>query len=52
MSFEFPSGKVSARNLDTNSFFQFLLNGGQSYEKIPQERFRVDSLVRLEQLSL
>ncbi|OBZ73412.1 putative polyketide synthase 22 [Grifola frondosa] len=41
---ELPSGSHSTTNLDYKSFFQFLLQHGESYEKIPQERFNIHTL--------
>ncbi|KAF7330994.1 putative polyketide synthase [Mycena venus] len=39
ISCELPSGHTSPQNLDHENFFQFLLNRGEAYEKIPSERF-------------
>ncbi|KAF5371761.1 hypothetical protein D9758_003565 [Tetrapyrgos nigripes] len=39
---ELPSGTESVVNLDYNEFIQFLLNGKESYERIPEERFSID----------
>ncbi|KZT71132.1 ketoacyl-synt-domain-containing protein [Daedalea quercina L-15889] len=41
---ELPSGSWSQRNLDYNSFYDFLLQGGEAYEKIPLERFSIHKL--------
>ncbi|KAF8990610.1 hypothetical protein BDQ17DRAFT_1393106 [Cyathus striatus] len=43
ISAEFPSGKAHDRNLDHEAFFEFLLKKGQAYEKIPSERFNIES---------
>ncbi|KAF9541628.1 ketoacyl-synt-domain-containing protein [Agrocybe pediades] len=43
ISAELPSGSYSKTNLDHHSFFEFLLNKGDSYEKVPLERFQIDS---------
>ncbi|KAF9477477.1 hypothetical protein BDN70DRAFT_994948 [Pholiota conissans] len=39
ISAEFPSGSYSDKNLDYTTFFEFLLNKGQSYEVVPSHRF-------------
>ncbi|KAJ7464985.1 putative polyketide synthase [Mycena galericulata] len=39
ISVEIPSGADSAKNLNHESFFEFLLNKRQAYEKFPPERF-------------
>jgi hypothetical protein len=39
ISAELPSGSYSDKNLDYHTFFDFLLNKGQSYETVPKERF-------------
>ncbi|KAI0731474.1 ketoacyl-synt-domain-containing protein [Fomitopsis betulina] len=41
---ELPSGSWSSTNLDHKAFFEFLLSGGESYEKIPIERFNIHTL--------
>ncbi|KAI0068519.1 ketoacyl-synt-domain-containing protein [Artomyces pyxidatus] len=41
---ELPSGQWSPENLDYSSFFQFLLESGEAYEKIPGERFNISTL--------
>ncbi|KDQ18683.1 hypothetical protein BOTBODRAFT_154644 [Botryobasidium botryosum FD-172 SS1] len=38
-----PSGEYSESNLDTDAFWDFLMNKGQAYEKIPQDRFNIDA---------
>lgn len=43
ISAEFPSGSYAKSNLDHTAFFDFLLKRGESYEKIPRERFNIDS---------
>ncbi|KAH7925399.1 polyketide synthase [Leucogyrophana mollusca] len=43
ISAEFPSGSTSSTNLDHDSFFKFLLDKSQAYERIPPERFNIDS---------
>ncbi|KAI0653728.1 ketoacyl-synt-domain-containing protein [Cubamyces menziesii] len=42
---ELPSGSYSATNLDHRSFFRFLLDRGEAYERIPLERFNIHTLV-------
>jgi acyl transferase domain-containing protein len=42
---ELPSGRHSETNLGHDEFFQFLLDGKTSYERIPKERFNADSYV-------
>ncbi|KAK7039784.1 polyketide synthase [Favolaschia claudopus] len=42
ISAEFPSGMHSDRNFDHNSFFDFLLQGQDAYERVPTERFNID----------
>jgi hypothetical protein len=39
ISAELPSGSYSDKNLDYYTFFDFLLNKGQSYETVPKDRF-------------
>ncbi|KAI0068533.1 polyketide synthase, partial [Artomyces pyxidatus] len=41
---ELPSGSWSTNNLDYNSLFQFLCEYGESYERIPEERFNITAL--------
>ncbi|KAJ6492508.1 ketoacyl-synt-domain-containing protein [Mycena vitilis] len=41
---ELPSGTYSDENLDYQSFAKFLFDKGESYEKIPQNRFNIDAL--------
>ncbi|CCM00168.1 uncharacterized protein FIBRA_02196 [Fibroporia radiculosa] len=41
---ELPSGAHSTTNLDYQSFFQFLLEKREAYEKIPPERFNIEHL--------
>ena len=36
---ELPSGAYSNENLGHDEFFDFLLNGSQAYELIPETRF-------------
>ncbi|RDB25816.1 Reducing polyketide synthase FUB1 [Hypsizygus marmoreus] len=40
---ELPSGHYSDKNLDHKTFFQFLLDRGESYQEIPLERLNIDS---------
>ncbi|KAI0364399.1 ketoacyl-synt-domain-containing protein [Pilatotrama ljubarskyi] len=42
---ELPSGSWADTNLDHRSFFRFLLERGEAYERIPLERFNIKSLV-------
>ncbi|KAH9886258.1 ketoacyl-synt-domain-containing protein [Cubamyces lactineus] len=42
---ELPSGAYSDVNFDYRTFFRFLLNGGEAYERIPLDRFNIDMLV-------
>ena len=42
---ELPSGETSMENLDHKQFFEFLLNKGEAYERIPTDRFNIDSSV-------
>ena len=44
---ELPSGDLANTNFDYPRFNKFLLDGGQSYVRIPKERFNVDSCVSL-----
>ena len=37
ISAELPGGEVG--NLDADSFFKFLLDKGEAYEKVPSDRF-------------
>ncbi|TFY60143.1 hypothetical protein EVJ58_g5333 [Rhodofomes roseus] len=41
---ELPSGSWSSTNLDHKSFFEFLLSGGEAYEKVPIERFNIHTI--------
>ncbi|KAH9918099.1 ketoacyl-synt-domain-containing protein [Fomitopsis serialis] len=41
---ELPSGDWSESNLDYNSFYDFLLQGGEAYEKMPADRFNMHTL--------
>ncbi|KAF4618329.1 hypothetical protein D9613_011586 [Agrocybe pediades] len=43
ISAELPSGSYSPENFDHEQFFRFLLDRGNSYEKIPEERFGINS---------
>ncbi|KAF8530083.1 putative polyketide synthase [Hysterangium stoloniferum] len=40
---QLPSGNLAPSNLDHKQFFEFLLNKGEAYERIPLERFNIDS---------
>ncbi|PCH36322.1 hypothetical protein WOLCODRAFT_108541 [Wolfiporia cocos MD-104 SS10] len=40
---ELPSGTHAASNLDHQAFYQFLLDGLESYERIPAGRFNIDA---------
>ena len=42
---ELPSGATAIENLDHKQFFEFLLNKGEAYERIPIDRFNIDSSV-------
>ncbi|KAI0325192.1 ketoacyl-synt-domain-containing protein [Cubamyces sp. BRFM 1775] len=42
---ELPSGTYSDTNFDYRTFFRFLLDGGEAYERIPLDRFNIDKLV-------
>ncbi|KAG1766333.1 hypothetical protein EV702DRAFT_1150480 [Suillus placidus] len=44
ISAELPSGLHGIGNLDYSSFFDFLMNEHQAYEKIPGDRFNIDVL--------
>ncbi|KAG2115628.1 hypothetical protein DEU56DRAFT_932582 [Suillus clintonianus] len=44
ISAELPSGPHGTSNLDYQSFFDFLMNEHQAYEKIPEDRFNIDAL--------
>ncbi|KAH9934295.1 ketoacyl-synt-domain-containing protein [Fomitopsis serialis] len=44
ISAELPSGGCSDSNLDYKSFYDFLIQGGEAYEKIPTKRFNVHTL--------
>ncbi|KAH9840927.1 ketoacyl-synt-domain-containing protein [Rhodofomes roseus] len=41
---ELPSGAFSSVNLDHKAFFEFLLAGGEAYEKIPIDRFNIHAI--------
>ncbi|KZT25650.1 ketoacyl-synt-domain-containing protein [Neolentinus lepideus HHB14362 ss-1] len=41
---ELPAGPNNAGNLDFTSFCRFLFDKGESYEKIPKERFNIEYL--------
>ncbi|KAI0068531.1 hypothetical protein BV25DRAFT_1817381 [Artomyces pyxidatus] len=41
---ELPSGSWSSDNLDYDSFFRFLLDSAEAYERIPAERFNISCL--------
>ncbi|KAL6304755.1 hypothetical protein BKA93DRAFT_261672 [Sparassis latifolia] len=43
ISAELPSGSYSESNLDHESFYEFLMNRGQSYERLPSSRFNIDA---------
>ncbi|OBZ65510.1 putative polyketide synthase 2 [Grifola frondosa] len=43
---ELPSGTWSKMNLNYKSFFEFLLQKGESYEQIPTERFNIHTLIQ------
>jgi hypothetical protein len=43
ISTELPSGTYAAANLDHKAFTRFLLDKGESYELIPQERFNYEA---------
>ena len=38
---QLPSGSFSELDMDYRSFFDFLLNKGQAYEKIPADRLNL-----------
>ena len=42
---QLPSGANRVENYDFQSFFQFLLEGGAAYERIPAERFNTERSV-------
>ncbi|KAF9016931.1 polyketide synthase [Hymenopellis radicata] len=42
ISAEFPSGTLSEKNFDHQSFFDFLLTGQHASERVPKERFNID----------
>ncbi|KAH9934282.1 ketoacyl-synt-domain-containing protein [Fomitopsis serialis] len=44
ISAELPSGTENEKNLDFDSFYDFLLQGREAYEKIPKERFNIHML--------
>ncbi|KAF9553112.1 hypothetical protein CPC08DRAFT_822512 [Agrocybe pediades] len=43
ISAELPSGSYSKANFNHDAFFQFLLNKGDAYQKMPGDRFDIDS---------
>ncbi|KAH9840916.1 putative polyketide synthase [Rhodofomes roseus] len=43
LSVELPSGKYSPKNLDHDAFFQLLLDGVDTYERMPAGRFNADA---------
>ncbi|KAK0486025.1 thiolase-like protein [Armillaria novae-zelandiae] len=43
ISAELPSGNTSIKNLDFESFSKFLLDGGEAYERFPEERLNIDA---------
>ncbi|KAJ6555310.1 beta-ketoacyl synthase [Mycena vulgaris] len=43
ISAEIPGGDRTPKNLGHESFFEFLLNRGQSYEKLPAYRMNIDA---------
>ncbi|PCH33723.1 hypothetical protein WOLCODRAFT_94052 [Wolfiporia cocos MD-104 SS10] len=43
ISAELPSGTHATTNLDHEAFYEFLINGFQSYERIPSDRFNIDA---------
>ncbi|PBK91716.1 hypothetical protein ARMGADRAFT_1166511 [Armillaria gallica] len=43
ISAELPSGNTSVKNLDFESFSRFLLDGGEAYERFPEERLNIDA---------
>ncbi|EJD43640.1 ketoacyl-synt-domain-containing protein [Auricularia subglabra TFB-10046 SS5] len=43
ISARLPGGALSASDLNHDTFFEFLLRGGESYERIPADRFDIDS---------
>ncbi|KAJ7894620.1 beta-ketoacyl synthase, partial [Mycena olivaceomarginata] len=42
ISAEFPSGTLSETNFDPKSFFEFLLEGQDAYERVPKDTFNID----------
>ncbi|KIJ47810.1 hypothetical protein M422DRAFT_248376 [Sphaerobolus stellatus SS14] len=40
---QLPSGHAAPTNFDHKEFFDFLLDKGEAYERIPMERFNIDS---------
>ncbi|KJA25964.1 polyketide synthase [Hypholoma sublateritium FD-334 SS-4] len=42
ISAEFPSGAYSTQNLNYDDFSKFLLSKGESYEKVPKDRFDIE----------
>ncbi|KAK0454752.1 hypothetical protein EV421DRAFT_1896666 [Armillaria borealis] len=49
ISAELPSGNTSVKNLDFESFSRFLLDGGEAYERFPEERLNIDAWKGLNQ---
>lgn len=45
VSVELPSGDYSTENLNHQSFFEFLLSGGEAYGVAPQDRFNLQAYV-------
>ncbi|KAJ6464062.1 putative polyketide synthase [Mycena sanguinolenta] len=43
ISAELPSGTYSESNLDHSSFWEFLIDAGESYERIPSTRFDIET---------
>ncbi|KAL6298480.1 hypothetical protein BKA93DRAFT_830667 [Sparassis latifolia] len=43
ISAELPSGSYLNANLDHESFYQFLIDRGQSYERLPSSRFNINA---------
>lgn len=38
-----PSGTHSTSDFDHDTFFKFLLDKGESYERVPKDRFNIDA---------
>lgn len=45
ISAELPSGSHSHINLDHDSYFEFLLQKHEAYERIPANRFNIEAYV-------